>query len=1118
MAGVIPAPNELEWVVPCSTNLLPSKTINCFKIRSRPVHTSDTQRKGPMIARIPAQVIVPVLQYEEQSDIEKSTDNKRLLPSPSATNVSIFGSGDTVRQQRKRSPSLSHSRGSSPSGRGRGSSPGGLDPSVLEAVKRRVQRVQQARLYLLQQPGPNSFLVGGDSPEHKYKVVIGPQSCSCGRDPHCLHLLFVMLRVFQVPESDSRIYSKTLKNYEVESLFQTYQERRNSRVCEANFKNLTNAPKLDPNCVMRSPSDSPLNSSKCAGVAEEDLCPICLLAMTDGESLVSCTSGCRNKLHHHCMAIWAAECYQQGEAVLCPLCRKVWTPDPGGEYNIISGPTLASKPTKVLTPTKSGHSKRNWVIRGSSSAKTSSSFNPFYYSDYIPLDQLASANDWMKVLGKDLVSCLYSKDWKARECGLRELAMEVETACQCDNEEHQQKLLNYCARILSTFVADSVFKVYLAWVYCFRVLLNNTTIGQMNELIPPIVRALLSKCADHNRRNCQLSIEVLLDFAKGQNGSHIWTLDGDQFKSNQQFELILNCIVEDFNQESVSWQWLAGRLIVLDCMIKEFPNEFWLQYIPLYPNEAGYKLQNYNRLMTVVEFAIKALNYPHSTVNKLAKHVFIVSCSMTVKEKGVMKQVYELLLPLEPDLQIRLRKKLQEMIGEWDSAKMSCQNSKQIPYLNEPGITDRSYQKVEVSTQLSSTCKKTTLQRPKDLPLTNLSKIKLKNPVIKFYHEPVVMMNSQKKWNQPGLKLYNLFTKGKKDNLLPNKPDLPLSSHTSISKSFPQQTSPEPVTPDSPAIEEIVISLPVSSKFQEESQNGVSLISGLIQLQTKTENNSKLTYTEDIDWQRGLMLGAGGSSTCFQARDIATGTLMAVKQVSFCRNSSEEQSSVEANIEEEMAMMSTLNHPNIVRLLGATKQGKHFNMFVEWMAGGSVANLLDKFGPFTNQVILHYTMQVVSGLNYLHQNHILHRDLKGANLLVDSTGQRLRIGDFGAAIKLGSKTDVPDEFQCQLLGTIAFMAPEALRGEEYNQACDIWSLGCCIIEMATTEPPWRENNVSNHLALIYKIACTNEPPKIPESLSNILQSIVLTCLNMDPELRPSAKELLQHCPGPGQGQ
>jgi len=101
---------------------------------------------------------------------------------------------------------------------------------------------------------------------------------------------------------------------------------------------------------------------------------------------------------------------------------------------------------------------------------------------------------------------------------------------------------------------------------------------------------------------------------------------------------------------------------------------------------------------------------------------------------------------------------------------------------------------------------------------------------------------------------------------------------------------------------------------------------------------------------------------------------------------------------------------------------------------------------------------------------ILWNECSGANLLVDSTGHHLRIGDFGTAAHLVSQTTVSGEFQSQLQGTIAFMAPEVLRGECYGRSCDVWSVGCCMIEMASSKPPWKENCMSNHLALMYKVS------------------------------------------------
>lgn len=96
----------------------------------------------------------------------------------------------------------------------------------------------------------------------------------------------------------------------------------------------------------------------------------------------------------------------------------------------------------------------------------------------------------------------------------------------------------------------------------------------------------------------------------------------------------------------------------------------------------------------------------------------------------------------------------------------------------------------------------------------------------------------------------------------------------------------------------------------------------------------------------------------------------------------EEQIATEANIRKEVTVMSKLSHPNILQMLAATRQKTHFNIFVQWMAGGSIAGLLDMYGPFNQDVIIKYTKQVLRGLNYLHENHILHCDLKGTYLFI----------------------------------------------------------------------------------------------------------------------------------------
>eukprot|EP00108_Taenia_solium_P010171 TsM_000101901 transcript=TsM_000101901 gene=TsM_000101901 len=241
-------------------------------------------------------------------------------------------------------------------------------------------------------------------------------------------------------------------------------------------------------------------------------------------------------------------------------------------------------------------------------------------------------------------------------------------------------------------------------------------------------------------------------------------------------------------------------------------------------------------------------------------------------------------------------------------------------------------------------------------------------------------------------------------------------------------------------------------------------------LDTKDPLKSEYRYREGVDWLLGPFLGKGAFSLCYQARDIRTGTLMAVKRLRFVGDSSAEAMEQLATAKEEVEIMRRLYHPNVLRLFGIAynPEKKHVDIFVEWMPGGR------------------------------------------ANLLVDCTGSVVRISDFGASARLGSQGSVAGQFQGQVIGTFAFMAPEVLRGETYGRACDIWSVGCCLLEMLSGKPPWNDSRLTNQYALMFTIASTDQPPSYPKSISPSVKQFLDSCFNRVPEQRPTAHRLLQH--------
>jgi serine/threonine protein kinase len=191
------------------------------------------------------------------------------------------------------------------------------------------------------------------------------------------------------------------------------------------------------------------------------------------------------------------------------------------------------------------------------------------------------------------------------------------------------------------------------------------------------------------------------------------------------------------------------------------------------------------------------------------------------------------------------------------------------------------------------------------------------------------------------------------------------------------------------------------------------------------------------------------------------------------------------------------------------EHGSTFTIFMEFVPGGSIRSVLDRVGPLDERVIRVYCKQLLHALTFLHGHRIVHRDIKGANLLVDGMGF-IKVADFGASSKLADVAVPSDKQNPEIRGTPLFMAPEVITQVGHGRKADIWSAGCTVIEMASGRPPWVDVGFENELAAMFHIATTASLPTLPDSLSPLAKDFVTRCLTRDPALRPTAHELLKH--------
>lgn len=294
-----------------------------------------------------------------------------------------------------------------------------------------------------------------------------------------------------------------------------------------------------------------------------------------------------------------------------------------------------------------------------------------------------------------------------------------------------------------------------------------------------------------------------------------------------------------------------------------------------------------------------------------------------------------------------------------------------------------------------------------------------------------------------------------------------------------------------------------------------------------------------IRWQQGRYIGGGAFGSVYAAVNLDTGGVMAVKEIRLQDPQSIRH--ILKSIKDEMTVLEILSHPNIVRYYGVEVHSDRVFIFMEYCEGGSLAGLLEYGRIEEEQIVQVYTLQMLEGIAYLHQSGIVHRDIKPENVLLDHLGV-IKFVDFGAAKVIartgatrrgnaggpvgagamgpggaasgqaggvGAKGEARTRLN-SMTGTPMYMAPEAITGAHLgsSEGIDIWSLGCCVLEMCTGRRPW--TNLDNEWAIMYHIAA-GHLPQLPskDQLSPAGQKFLMRCLEKDPKKRPTAVELLK---------
>ena len=248
-------------------------------------------------------------------------------------------------------------------------------------------------------------------------------------------------------------------------------------------------------------------------------------------------------------------------------------------------------------------------------------------------------------------------------------------------------------------------------------------------------------------------------------------------------------------------------------------------------------------------------------------------------------------------------------------------------------------------------------------------------------------------------------------------------------------------------------------------------------------------------------IGKGSFGTVYLCENKDTGDVMAAKIV----DTRIQHKNLEKEIKSlftEMENLKKIKHKYIVRYYGMLRDHNSISLLMEYVQGGTISDLISKKGALGEEVVSYFSLQILEGLAYLHQNRIVHRDIKCANILLDKHNN-CKLADFGTS---KHAQNIRSLSGCDTFcGTIHWMSPECMQSKKYGSKSDIWSFGCTVIQMLTTKPPFFDREPQ---AAMYQVVFTDVNPSFPPGTSGYCKEFINDCFERNPQFRPSAKQLL----------